>query len=43
MNGAVGHCCFTSFEVTKPLEGELYVGLYATSESSTRLLPAKSE
>ena len=42
-DGAVGHCCFTSFEVTKPLEGELYAGLYATSESSTPLLPARSE
>ena len=42
-DGAVGHCCFTSFEVTKPLEGELYAGLYATSEPSTPLLPAKSE
>ena len=25
-NGAVGHCCFTSFEVTKPVEGKLYAG-----------------
>jgi len=23
----VGHCCLTSFEVTKPVEGNLYAGL----------------
>jgi hypothetical protein len=23
----VGHCCLTSFEVTKPVEGRLYAGL----------------
>lgn len=24
--GAVGHCCFTSFEVSPPMEGEFYAG-----------------
>lgn len=24
----IGHCCFTSFEVTPPVEGEIYAGLY---------------
>ena len=27
----IGHCCFTSFEVTPPVEGELYGGLDGTN------------
>ncbi|KAL8685755.1 MAG: hypothetical protein Q9218_007560 [Villophora microphyllina] len=32
MEGKIGHCCFTSYEVTPPVVGELYAGYEATQK-----------
>lgn len=36
--GKVGHCCFTSFEVTPPVVGEIYAGLGANRGKSRAYL-----